>query len=246
MALILNLETATTVCSVALSENGKLLALKEMNAGYTHAENLTVFIQDVMQEAGKKMPDLEAVAVSKGPGSYTGLRIGVSTAKGICYGLNIPLIGTSTLKSLTQQALTTCRSPFSDHGSLLSALTSPRTAQLLCPMLDARRLEVYCALYNQELKEIEGIQAKIIDEHSFEETLKTHVIYFFGDGADKCRSMLGANPNAKFIKDVFPSASEMASFAEEAFKAGQFEDTAYFEPYYLKDFVGGPGKKTIK
>ncbi len=229
MALILNLETATTVCSVALSENGHLLALKEINAGYTHAENLTVFIEEVMREAGKKMPELEAVSVSKGPGSYTGLRIGVSTAKGICYGLNIPLIGISTLKSLTKKVL-------SDHRLLV-------TDHLLCPMIDARRLEVYCALYDKELQEVAGIQAKIMDERSFEEVLKTRMIYFFGDGAGKCKVMLAANPNARFIEDVHPSAAGMISFSEEAFRAGRFEDTAYFEPYYLKDFVGGPVKR---
>ena len=242
MALILNIETATTVCSVALAKDGELLALKEINNGYTHAENLTVFIEELIKEAKIKFTDLDAVAISKGPGSYTGLRIGVSTAKGLCYGLGIPLIALSTLKSLTLQVKSQ-KSEVRSQKEKESLVPRPSSlVPLLCPMLDARRMEVYCALYNDQLNELEPIQAKIIDEHSFEEHLKKHAIYFFGDGAAKCREKLGANGNAIFIDNVFPSAAAMISFSEAAFNAKQFEDLAYFEPYYLKDFVAGPKK----
>lgn len=235
--MILNIETATTVCSVALAKDGELIALKEINNGYTHAENLTVFIEEIVKEAKIKITDLDAIAISIGPGSYTGLRIGVSTAKGLCYGLGKPLIGISTLKCLT----------FLVQSSKFKVQSRNETENislvpLLCPMLDARRMEVYCALYDDNLNEIEPIQAKIIDEHSFEEYLKSNTIYFFGDGAAKCREKLGTNANAVFIDNVFPSAAAMVSFSEEAFNAKKFEDVAYFEPYYLKDFVAGPKK----
>ncbi|MBI2270133.1 MAG: tRNA (adenosine(37)-N6)-threonylcarbamoyltransferase complex dimerization subunit type 1 TsaB [Bacteroidetes bacterium] len=242
MALILNIETATTVCSVALAKDGELLALKEINNGYTHAENLTVFIEGLVKEANIKFSDLDAIAISKGPGSYTGLRIGVSTAKGLCYGLGKALIGLSTLKCLTF-LVQSSKFKVQSRNENISLVPRPSSlVPLLCPMLDARRMEVYCALYDEKLNEIEPIQAKIIDEHSFEEHLKNNVIYFFGDGAAKCREKLGTNANAVFIDNVFPSAAAMISFSEAAFNTQQFEDVAYFEPYYLKDFVAGPKK----
>jgi tRNA threonylcarbamoyladenosine biosynthesis protein TsaB len=229
MALILNLETATTACSVSLAKDGKLLALKEQNGEYSHAENLTLFIEDVIRQSGLSLNDVEAIAVSKGPGSYTGLRIGVSTAKGLCYSLNKPLIAVNTLSSMSANII--------HRTSSLSHLPS-----LLCPMLDARRMEVYCAVYDLDGKEIVPTSAEIIDEHSFSGLLKDHMIWFFGDGAGKCKKVLSGNPNALFIDDIECSAKDMISLSEEAFSKKQFEDIAYFEPFYLKDFVAGKKK----
>lgn len=229
MALILNLETATTVCSVSLAQDGKLLAFKEQNGEYSHAENLTLFIEDVFQQAGLQLAAVDAVAVSKGPGSYTGLRIGVSTAKGLCYSLDKPLIAINTLK----------------HTALAvveSLKLKVESTALHCVMLDARRMEVYCAVYDTHGNEIKPTAAEIIDEHSFSDLLKDHPVYFFGDGAAKCRETLSQNKNAIFIDDIAPSAKNMISLSETAFQNKQFEDTAYFEPFYLKDFVAGKKK----
>ncbi|MCX6290455.1 MAG: tRNA (adenosine(37)-N6)-threonylcarbamoyltransferase complex dimerization subunit type 1 TsaB, partial [Bacteroidetes bacterium] len=205
VALILHIETATTVCSVALAQDGKLLSLKEENKGFTHAENITLFISHVLKESGKLISDLDAVAVSSGPGSYTGLRIGFSTAKGICYALEKPLLSVSSLKSLAANALKKI------------VLPVPHAA-LFCPMIDARRMEVYGAMYNEHLNDVEKVSAKIIDENSFSDALKEKVIYFFGDGAEKCKTILAHHPNAIFVDDVFPSASSMISMAEEKFR----------------------------
>jgi tRNA threonylcarbamoyladenosine biosynthesis protein TsaB len=229
MALILNLETATTACSVSLARDGKMLALKELNADYTHAENLTIFIEDVLKEAGCELHALDAIAVSKGPGSYTGLRIGVSTAKGLCYSLDKPLIALNTLRSMT-------------HGILASRKDMITPTSLLCPMIDARRMEVYCAVYNAAGKEIKETAAEIIDEKSFAELLKNHRLIFFGDGAAKCKSTFEGNVNAVFIDNIYPSAKDMITVSEEAFSENIFEDVAYFEPFYLKDFVTGKKK----
>jgi tRNA threonylcarbamoyladenosine biosynthesis protein TsaB len=229
MALILNLETATTACSVSLGKDGNLLALKELNGEYTHAENLTLFIEDVLKHAGLKLKDLDAVSVSKGPGSYTGLRIGVSTAKGLCYSLNKPLIALNTLSSMV-------------HGILHSPTSVLSPASLLCPMLDARRMEVYCAVYDTHEKEIKATAAEIIDETSFAELLNNQQVYFFGDGADKCKEVFSKNKNAIFIDHIVPSAKDMIIPAEQVFNNKQFEDVAYFEPFYLKDFVAGKKK----
>lgn len=230
MALILNLETATTVCSVSLARDGHLLSFKELNGDYSHSENLTLFIEDVLKQADIKLSDVDAIAVSKGPGSYTGLRIGVSTAKGLCYSLNKPLIAISTLQHIS---LSVSEGP-KFKGSNLNPL--------FCPMLDARRMEVYCAMFDSLNNEIKSITAEIIDEHSFSDLLNNQVIYFFGDGAAKCKNVLSANKNAIFIDDVFPSAKNMISLSEQAFVNKEFEDVAYFEPFYLKDFVAGKKK----
>jgi tRNA threonylcarbamoyladenosine biosynthesis protein TsaB len=229
VSLLLNIETSTTVCSVSLGQDGRLLALKELNGDYTHAENLTLFIEEVMKQAGKKLTELDAVAVSKGPGSYTGLRIGVSTAKGLCYSLDKPLIAVDTLKHLC----------LSEHlTSHISHLTS-----LSCPMLDARRMEVYCAIYDASLNCVRETAAEIIDEHSFSDLLKDNKLIFFGDGAAKCKEVLSKNPNAIFIDDIFPSAKDMILLSEKAFNEKAFENVAYFEPFYLKDFVAGKKKQ---
>jgi len=232
MALILNIETATTICSVALAKDGELLALKEINNGYTHSENLTVFIQEVFSQAKLKLSDVDSVAVSKGPGSYTGLRIGVSTAKGFCFALDKPLIGIETLKSMVLGIL---NSNFKFQISNLPLV--------YCPMLDARRMEVYCSIYDSEGNEIRKTAAEIIDENSFSALLSKNQVIFFGDGAEKCKTKLANNKNAVFIDNIFPSAKNMITLSEKAFNEKQFEDLAYFEPYYLKDFVEGKKKK---
>lgn len=225
MALILNLETATTVCSVALGLDGKLIASKELNGDYSHAENLTLFIEDVMQQAGRKLSELDALAISKGPGSYTGLRIGVSAAKGLCYSLDKPLIAINTLQAMAAKAI-----------------AANKMDALYCPMIDARRMEVYCALFDNTGNEVLSTAAEIIDENSFSQQLANHSIYFFGDGAAKCEAVLSKNKNAHFIKELFPSATSLCALSEEAFKNKKFEDVAYFEPFYLKDFVAGKKK----
>jgi tRNA threonylcarbamoyladenosine biosynthesis protein TsaB len=217
MSLILHLETAGTVCSVALSQNGKLLALKEENKGYTHAEHLTLFIEEVMQMTGKNYSELSAVAVSKGPGSYTGLRIGVASAKGICYGLNIPLIALNTLASLANGA-------FNKHGKDV----------YYCPMVDARRMEVYTAVYYQG-KIIIETEAKILNENSFLELLLQKEVLFFGDGALKFKDIC-KHTHATFDLTIQPSASYMIDLTYKKFLNNEFEDLAYFEPYYLKEF----------
>ena len=229
MALILNLETATKVCSVAIGKDGSLLALKEYHGEYSHAEKLTVFVEEVLQEAGLKINDLDAIAVSKGPGSYTGLRIGVSTAKGFCFALDKPLIAISTLQSMANKP----------------ALREGRGGELLCPMIDARRMEVYCAFYDINNSLVRAIAAEIIDEHSFEDVLQKHKVIFFGDGAEKCKAVLSKHPNAIFVDNIFPSATDMIALSESAFQNKQFEDVAYFEPYYLKDFVTTIPKKKV-
>jgi tRNA threonylcarbamoyladenosine biosynthesis protein TsaB len=237
MALILNIETATTVCSVSLAKDGVLLALKEQNGDYSHSENLTLFIEDVCASSNTKLIDIDAVAVSKGPGSYTGLRIGVSTAKGLCYSLNKPLIAINTL----QQIALGVSANFNFDSGNSNKLNTPI---LFCPMLDARRMEVYCAIYDKFNNEVVPTAAEIIDEHSFTEILTNNTIVFFGDGAAKCKNSLAVNKNALFIDNVFPSAKNMITLSESAFINKQFEDVAYFEPFYLKDFMIGKKKQT--
>ena len=231
MGLILNLETATKICSVSLAESGKVIAIEEEQHGeYIHAEKLTVFVSSVMKKAKLSLNEVDAIAVSMGPGSYTGLRIGVSAAKGLCYALDIPLIGVSTLK---QMALSAAR----DLKNRVPQNT------LFCPMIDARRMEVYCAVYNNGNEAVEEVEAKIIDPNSFNEILSAHPVYFFGDGADKCKDTLSTHPNAVFVDNYYPSAAGMAPLSEESFGSACFENVAYFEPYYLKDFVTTIPKK---
>lgn len=227
MALIINLETATTVCSVALAKDGQLLFVKEINGDYTHAENLTRFIDTVLEETGYTLKQLDAISISKGPGSYTGLRIGVSTAKGLCYSLNKPLIAINTLQ----------------HSASACSLRYGEKNDLFCPMIDARRMEVYCAIYDKNNRCIRATAAEIIDEQAFHELLKKQVIYFFGDGAEKCKPVLSQNPNAVFIDHLYPSAANMIGLSEQAYTQQQFEDVAYFEPFYLKDFIAGKKKQ---
>ncbi|MBC7913795.1 MAG: tRNA (adenosine(37)-N6)-threonylcarbamoyltransferase complex dimerization subunit type 1 TsaB [Pyrinomonadaceae bacterium] len=220
MALILQLETSTISCSVTLALNGQTIAIKEVEERNAHASNLTLFIKDVMAEGRKEFSDLDAVAVSMGPGSYTGLRIGVSTAKGLCYALDIPLIAINTLKAMAN-----------GYKRL-----QKDSALLYSPMIDARRMEVYTALYTHELKEIAPVEAKIIEAQSFEDVLKDHRIVFFGDGAMKCVELL-KHSNASFYTRFSNSAKDFSELALEKFVKKEFEDVAYFEPYYLKDFL---------
>ena len=209
MAFILNIETSTTVCSVSISENDTLLASKEIDNGYSHAENLHVFIKELLTETNLNPNDLNAVAVSKGPGSYTGLRIGVSSAKGLCYALNIPLISINTL-----QILANC-------------IENKNEKYFYCPMLDARRMEVYTAVYDFNLNEDLPTEALIVDEQSIEKYKKYPSIYF----------LLSALPNTNFIKEVKPSAKNMVNLSYQKIINKQFEDVVYFEPFYLKDFM---------
>lgn len=225
MALILQIETATQTCSVALAQDGVLLAYKEQTERNIHASVITLFIEELMQKAEKKYQDLDAVAVSMGPGSYTGLRIGVSTAKGLCYALDIPLIAVNTLEAMSAGFV-------ANHFSV-------NFQTLFCPMIDARRMEVYCAIFNVETKLIQETKAEIINEHSFENLLNSSIIYFFGDGAAKCESVLGLNLNARVIDDFENSAKHLTRLAHEKFMKNEFEDVAYFEPFYLKDFIAG-------
>ena len=224
MAIILNIETATKNCSVSLSENENILALAELNEGqFSHAEKLHTFILNVLVGAKKSMQDIDAVAVSKGPGSYTGLRIGVSAAKGLCFSLEIPLISIATLSSL-------------------SNTISVNKNEVIIPLLDARRMEVYAAVYNHDHQEIRKTKAEIIDENSFLEFLEKGKVYFLGDGAEKCKEII-THKNAIFLDDNFPSAKEMVKLSSQKYKNKDFEDVAYFEPYYLKDFIAGKPKK---
>lgn len=228
MVTILQIETATTSCSAALSVNGKTIALKEVTAQNIHASSLTLFIQEVMATAGLSYNDLDAIAVSKGPGSYTGLRIGVSTAKGLCFALDKPLIGISTLKMMAMGFLN------SQDGY----------KGFIAPMIDARRMEVFTALYLPDMTEILPITAKIIDNTSFQDELAIREITFIGDGAAKCSDAI-ASPNAKFSDLNVNSAANMSNLAYEAFRSNHIEDLAYFEPYYLKDFVITVPKKKV-
>ena len=220
MALILGIETATKNCSVALFKDGVLIAEKEHNGdGYTHAEQLTVFIEQVIESANITLKEIEAVALSKGPGSYTGLRIGTSTAKGLCYSLGIPLLAISTLKAMA------------------FSIAENQNKILYCPMIDARRMEVFSAIFNKENKEIRGVQADVVDEQSYTDFLDNEIV-FFGDGALKCQEII-SHKNAKFIAGIYPSAKNLGILANAKFENKEFEDIAYFEPYYLKDFVAG-------
>ncbi len=218
--LILLLETATSSCSVALSENGKIIAVREANERNIHASHITLFIEELMIQTGKKYSDLKAVAVSKGPGSYTGLRIGVSTAKGLCYALDIPLLGIDTLEAMA--------------SGLLSKMEIQQS-DLLIPMIDARRMEVYTGIFQKDLKVIEPVNAKIVDASSFDQFSDRNLI-LFGDGAGKFKGLFSGQTNIRFI-DFTNSAEDLNFLAFRKFNDNETENTAYFEPFYLKDFL---------
>ena len=217
MAIILNIETSTKNCSVSIARNGEIIAIKELNNGnYSHAEVLHPFMQEILIEADILSEELDGIAVSKGPGSYTGLRIGVSAAKGLCFALNIPLISIDTLLALSHSINV-------DNG-------------VIVPMLDARRMEVYAAVFDSGHNQIRKVQAEIIDEASFSEYLSLGTVYFLGDGAQKCQEII-THKNAVFILDKFPSSRQMAALSYQKYVRQEIEDVAYFEPFYLKDFV---------
>jgi len=223
MALILGIESATKNCSVALFKDGIVIAEKErISDGYAHAEQLTLFIQDVIDSANITLDKVESVALSMGPGSYTGLRIGTSTAKGLCYALDIPLIAISTLKAMA------------------FAMAKNENSAFYCPMIDARRIEVFSALYDSNNNQVRGVQADVVDENTYAEFLENEII-FFGDGALKCEEIIN-HTNAKFMNGIYPSAMNLGILANAKFENKDFEDLAYFEPYYLKDFVAGKKK----
>ena len=218
MAIILSIETSTSVCAAALHESGNLIASQELHTPRSAASQLAVMVERLFSEAKISMKRLNAVAVSAGPGSYTGLRIGVATAKGICYGLSIPLIAIDSLHALA------------------STIVNSETAELFCPMIDARRMEVYCCLLDRSFQVMEETQAKVIDEHSFLDYLGRQSILFFGNGALKCKTMLN-HPNALFLENINCSAAGMGKLAFNKFHSGEFADLGLFEPNYLKDFV---------
>ncbi|QMW00642.1 tRNA (adenosine(37)-N6)-threonylcarbamoyltransferase complex dimerization subunit type 1 TsaB [Spirosoma foliorum] len=227
--LILSLDTSTASCSVALHRDGLLLGCYELFTERTSAAMLTTLIQDVVQHAGYELAQVDAVAIAKGPGSYTGLRIAVSTAKGLCFALDKPLLAVNTLAGMSEQV----RAYYPDTHTL-------------CPMIDARRMEVYCAFYNTNGQEIQPTSAQIIDENSFNTWLSQGPVVFFGDGAAKCQAVLGKQPNAIFPEaTIIPSARTIGQLATAAFAEGQFEDLATFEPFYLKDFMTTQPKKLL-
>lgn len=224
--MILSIETSTPVCSVALHDAGRLIGSFDLLVEKSHSEKLSVIIRDLLAHAGVDKSSLLAVAVSAGPGSYTGLRIGTSTAKGLCYALDLPLIAIDTLTAMA------------------AGIQKYLPNQLLCPMIDARRMEVYCQVVGTELKVIEPTQAKIIEANSFSELLSSQSITFFGNGAEKCQPII-ASENTRFVADVHPSAVHVGELAYLSFIEGTFEDVAYFEPHYLKEFQAIKPKKLI-
>ena len=224
--MILCLETATPVCSVALNSACCTLAMRETEGQNAHSEKITNFIREVMEEAKIDYPQLDAVAVSQGPGSYTGLRIGVSTAKGICYAADLPLMAIDTLEAMA-------------YGMKEKLASQIGPDDLLVPMIDARRMEVYASIFDADLNKINDTAALVIDEHSFEDLRKDHRLWLFGDGAPKLSKLFENQPNTNIIDGFKPSAAYMKVLAERALQQQQFVDVAYFEPFYLKDFIAG-------
>ena len=231
MGSILCLETSSKVCSVAVGKDGRILSCLESETANAHSSQLSEITGRVLHEAGLSLKDLDAVAVSMGPGSYTGLRIGVAAAKGFCYSLDKPLIAIPTLKSLA-------------FGMQLS---TGNASAFLCPMLDARRMEVYTAVYDSNLNEIRPVSAEIVTADSFMDLLDSGTMIFAGEGASKCKPLLGYHKHSVFMDDFKLSARFLYPMAVEKFRLGQFENLGYFEPYYLKDFVAGkPRVKGLK
>jgi len=226
MSCIIHIETSTKVCSVALSKNEKILFYNENKEGSSHAEVLGIFVRDAFQYAKQNRLNLDAVSVSAGPGSYTGLRIGISEAKGFCYGLEVPLIAMPSLDIMAKQVIQ------KEH------------ADFYCSMIDARRMEVYSAVYDKQFNQLRGIAADIINENSYSEFLLKGKVCFFGDGASKCKGAITSS-NAVFLEDIYPKASDMVSIAEKKYEQKAFVDVAYFEPFYLKEFITTIAKNKI-
>ena len=233
MSLILCIETGTDICSVGIARDGELMSLRESDQGRDHAKQVAVFVDELLRETGVKPDELDAVAVGMGPGSYTGLRIGVSFAKGLCYGLNIPLLAVGSLEALTDVAI-------KDYEAGIIQVEGWDEA-LLCPMVDARRMEVYTQIFNSQCEAQSEVSAEIITEDSFSQWRAKGKLVIFGNGAAKCQEML---PDAIYI-DVAPSARGLTRIAHQLFEAGKTVDIAYFEPFYLKDFVVIPSKKKL-
>ena len=229
MSTILHIETSTDVCSVAVSEDSQVIFHQEDHSGPNHAERLGTMVDEALSFTDNHAIPFDAVAVSCGPGSYTGLRIGVSMAKGICYGRDLKLIAVPTLELLCVPIL---------------LREIPEEDALLCPMLDARRMEVYAGIYDRGLRTVREIRADIVDENTYKEYLDKHPVYFFGNGAKKCISTIN-HPNAHLIDGIEPLAKWMQPLAEKRYQNEQFEDVAYFVPYYLKDFVAKLPKKLL-
>ncbi len=235
MAAILIIETSTEVCSVALTIDGILTDLKESKEGQNHARLVTVFAEELLKRNNVKPDELVAVAVSKGPGSYTGLRIGVSTAKGICYARHIPLIAIGTLEAMARHVI--------QNRKFYNIKDDKPT--LFCPMIDARRMEVFSMLYSEDGSVVNPITAIIVEEMFLSAELATNQVVFFGNGSGKCRNILHS-ANALFISDLDASAKYMCDLVWKLYNKNQFEDVAYFEPFYLKDFVATVSKKNIQ
>lgn len=229
MSRIILIETSTSLCSTALVEDGKVVCERISDEPRAHASKTALFVSEMLSEKGLKVSDCDAVAVSKGPGSYTGLRVGVSTAKGLCFGAGIPMISVGTLDTLVWQAL---------DGNML-----PEDCRYIIPMIDARRMEVYTGIFTPDGKQVSPTVAQIIDADSFKDQLAEGPVLFIGDGADKCKDTL-TSPNARFTQ-CCPKAASMMHPATEALKAKKFEDVAYFEPFYLKEFITTVSKKKI-
>lgn len=230
MSCILNIDTSTNVCSVAVSQDGACIFDKEDHSGPNHAERLGAFVDEALSFIDNHAIPLDAVAVSCGPGSYTGLRIGVSMAKGICYGRDVKLLAVPTLELLCVPVL--LREMVTDDDALL------------CPMLDARRMEVYAQLFTRSLREVRPIQADVVDADTYREYLDKHPVYFFGNGAMKCKEVID-HPNAHFIEGIEALAKNMLPLAERRMAREEFEDVAYFVPFYLKDFVAKHPRKLL-
>lgn len=227
MGLILSLETSTQVCSAALHENGRLLITNEVHVEHSHASKLACLVDSMLKVTERRPGQLEAVAVSAGPGSYTGLRIGASTAKGLSFGLEIPLISVGTLELMAFQ------------------MRSYNTSQgFMCPMIDARRMEVYCLIMNEEMERVSPVEAKIVDADSFLEFLNSRTVTFFGDGASKCKEVI-THKNARFVEGVYPRASSLGEIAHQYRMSQKFEDVTRFEPYYVKAFEAKKSKALI-
>ena len=233
MALILCIETGTDICSVGLSRDGELVSLRESDEGRDHAKRVGVFVDELLRETGIAPDELDAIAVGMGPGSYTGLRIGVSFAKGMCYGLQIPLVAVGSLDALTEVAIEDNEAGILDVKDWNDAV--------LCPMVDARRMEVYTRLFNAAGEPLSEVSAEIVTEESFSEWRKDRQLVIFGNGAAKCREIL---PDATYV-NITPSARGLARLAERRLQEGKTEDIAYFEPFYLKDFIVIPSKKKL-
>jgi tRNA threonylcarbamoyladenosine biosynthesis protein TsaB len=229
MEIILCIETATPVCSVALGRDGVLLGVKELSEGYVHSEMLLPFIAGLLNETGVRKKEISAVSVSAGPGSYTGLRIGISAAKGLCYALDVPLISVPTLEAMA----------YGMRNKLATAGRETKDSLLFCPMIDARRMEVYTALYDSALQEVLPVQAMVVSDDSFSDYFGKHQIMFAGDGSKKCEPVLGNKVGADFSTEVLASAASMIELSFEKFRNSRFENLALFEPFYLKEFRSG-------